>query len=163
LNDEAAFEVWPGRMDLAITALNNRKLESLGGYSPRELLFGQADNRRVYPAAATFLQNAANLRSEGMSARDKDVLRRQMPETKQVKPFYQGQLVQVYDPRKDDTHEAVRKLKSKWSGPYRIVELGRSSAILSTPDGDPAGRAGFDRLRPWRGVMARDEEGNRKD
>jgi hypothetical protein len=85
-------------------------------------------------------------------------LRKQRPDNKQVKPFYQGQLVQVYDPRKDDTHELTRKLKSKWSGPYRIVEISRSSATLTTPDGDPAGRAGFDRLRAWRGVMWKEEE-----
>lgn len=160
LPDDMAFEIWPERLQTAISALNNRRLESLGGYSPRELMFGQTDDRKVPSEIGSFAQSADNLRREALSARDHDVLKRQQPDTRPIKPFYIGQLVQVYDPRKDDTHESSRKLKTKWSGPYRITEIKGSSAVITTPDGDPAGRAGFDRLRPWRGAVEiyREEE-----
>ncbi|KAG7528292.1 hypothetical protein FFLO_06276 [Filobasidium floriforme] len=148
---------WPQRLPPALAALNDRQLTVLGGLSPREAMFGRSDDRRLPLDLAATMQKIEVLRDGTREARDADIEKSKSATKLQTYPFAVGQLVQVYDPKKDATFESIRKLKTKWSGPYRIVQLSRGSATLSTIDGLPAGRAGFDRLRPYNGVVNTDD------
>ncbi|KAG7562515.1 hypothetical protein FFLO_02094 [Filobasidium floriforme] len=159
---DESFRSWPNWFQKAITALNDRKMNLLGGYSPREVLFGKTDDRPIPVDMAEAVNDGVHLRREAVEARDEDIERRGKP-NRGARMFEVGQLVQRYDESRDATHDTSKKLRMKWTGPYRITELSRSSAYLATPDGEQVGRVGFDRLRAWKGAWRGIEEGDRMD
>ncbi|KAG7530931.1 hypothetical protein FFLO_04709 [Filobasidium floriforme] len=151
--DPGDIRTWTLRLQGAVTALNDRRIEQLGGYSPREILFGRLDEKLVPIELQEALADRRDLEMTATNSRDEDIEARAQPQKGQLKPFEVGQLVQRYDGARDEaTHDTAKKLRKRWTGPYRVAAISRSSVTLVTPDGAPAGRCGFDRLRAWKGV-----------
>ncbi|GAB1526630.1 hypothetical protein RhiTH_009799 [Rhizoctonia solani] len=76
--------------------------------------------------------------------------KRQFDKKAQVVDYEVGDLVQRYNARFDETHNALRKLAPRWSGALRIDKKARNSYSLVDMDGKPFAQAAHARLlRPF--------------
>ncbi|CUA71180.1 Retrovirus-related Pol polyprotein from transposon 412 [Rhizoctonia solani] len=155
---------WPKHLARAVAQLNDRVVPSLG-YSPRELLTGMVSAERQ-------ARIGQSIRSPNAPISDIDVnlaltyalrddafanaldhanrRKRAFDKKARVATYKEGDLVQKYDARLDETHQAVRKLAPRWSGALRIAGKSRNSYRLEDLDGNlfaPAAHARL--LRPY--------------
>lgn len=144
---------WVENLQKAVSAVNDRKLEWMGGYSPRQVLFG----RSTMAPTARHRQSAEDrdiLDAEVQKAFDAEQMRRvEANEPRTIKEWHVGQLVLVRDASKDGTHDAGAKLAPKYTGPYRIRQVLRGSVTVNTVDGQlKKKKFGFDLLKEWHDV-----------
>ncbi|CUA74373.1 Retrovirus-related Pol polyprotein from transposon 17,6 [Rhizoctonia solani] len=155
---------WPKHLARAVAQLNDRVLPSLG-YSPRELLTGMVSAERqarigqsIRSPNAPMTEVDVNLaltyalRDDAFANALDHANRRKRAFDKKarVASYEAGDLVQKYDARPDETHQAIRKLAPRWSGALRIAGKFRNSYRLEDLDGNlfaPAAHARL--LRPY--------------
>ncbi|KAF8749003.1 hypothetical protein RHS01_10377 [Rhizoctonia solani] len=161
---EATPRLWPKYLAQAVAQLNDRVLPSLG-YTPRELLTGMLSAER-----SASIGKAIRSPNLSMSVVDVNLAltyslrddafanaltyanrrKRQFDKKARVVDYEVGDLVQRYDARFDETHNALRKLAPRWSGALRIDKKARNSYSLVDMDGKPFAQAAHARLlRPF--------------
>ncbi|CCO32012.1 hypothetical protein RSOLAG1IB_11454 [Rhizoctonia solani AG-1 IB] len=154
---------WPLHLSEAVNQLNNRVIPSLG-YTPRELLTGMLTPERKAEIGQDVRSPTSShdvevnlaltyaLRNDAFANILEHANRRKRAFDKKVKPieYKKGALVQKYDARLDETHNAVRKLAGRWSGAVRVVERLGNSYRLEDLEGKPFAAAAHARLlRPF--------------
>lgn len=154
---------WPLHLTEAVNQLNDRVIPSLG-YTPRELLTGMLAPERKAEIGQSVrspspprdvdinLALTYALRSDAFANILEHANRRKRTFDKKVKPieYKLGSVVQKYDSRLDETHNAVRKLAGRWSGAVRIAEKLGNSYRLEDLEGNPFAAAVHARLlRPF--------------
>ncbi|KAG7527299.1 hypothetical protein FFLO_07074 [Filobasidium floriforme] len=151
---------WPDQLQAAIARCNERNLPYLGGYSPKELLFGglpsARDQNDIEPERRLLLLDVA--RSEAISSFHKEQHhRRKKGGSWNVYEPRIGDLVLSYDASSLRTFDTRYKLKARWTGPFRVVHSARRSASLETLDGQPRGKVPWNMIKRW--MKRRAEEG----
>jgi len=139
---------WPAKLQIGVSALNNRVVHHLASYTPTQVLFGLQDGD--IPGAPKHIRD----REE-----DRQIMSLEIEEHAKHNnegdldtDFQPGDMVMRYDGSLDSTHLAERKLKIKWEGPFVILSIGRRSATLKTVDGTPIrGKCSLGRLKKYRG------------
>ncbi|KAG7529021.1 hypothetical protein FFLO_05814 [Filobasidium floriforme] len=163
---------WPQLVQESVRCLNERNLEYMGGFSPKDLLFGprQEGQERgtVDPGRRILLLDAC--RSDASASFVREQLARK-GRTKEWNAYHPsiGDTVLAYDPTGDRSFDTSYKLKAKWQGPFVVCELGRRSARLKTLEGRPrAGWISWNMLKEWKTGreggrhVGRDDEAERR-
>jgi hypothetical protein len=144
---------WVTTLPAAVAAINDRKVPFLANLSPREVLLG------LETAVWSGEQGDVTLRLVQMEATRMDVLttyateqnkrRAKTTEWNTYKPEI-GDIVATYDPSGDRSYATSEKLKPKWRGPFRVVDVRTRSVRVEHLNGLPReGWIGWARLRPW--------------
>lgn len=138
---------WPDKIQDGVALLNDRVINHLASYTPREVLFGIPPTKAAaLPPDLQDLERERQLRSIDIETFSKTQLD-PIPSK-----FKAGDMVLRYDGTLDNTHSMGRKLKIKWQGPFVITDVTRGSARLQQPDGTPVrNKTSLQRLKAYRG------------
>ncbi|KAG7532039.1 hypothetical protein FFLO_03914 [Filobasidium floriforme] len=151
---------WPEELEKSVKSLNERKMAILGGYSPKDLLFGirqgQAEGtERVAPGVRVLM--IESIRSEATEAFVREQARR-LSKSKEWNSYEPKpkDLVMIYDASGDRSFETGWKLRARWQGPYVVECVRRRSARVKTLDGRAkAGWVAWALMKRWPNVGKR--------
>jgi hypothetical protein len=154
LTQPQAPKRWVQELGRSVSTLNSRKLSFLGGYSPKELLFGPIPSAEspnaVDPATRVLMMSL--WRGEATSAMDVASSKRVNDHKTYINYVPElGDLVLVYDASDDRSFQTAAKLKVKWQGPFIVQALRKGSVKVTALCGRPKeGWVGMGRLKRWR-------------
>lgn len=129
---------WPKELDSAVARLHERKLPYMGGFSPKDILFGPGigQHRNEGLPVSVRLCLLDNMRTDAEVAFTEEQMKRlQRCKTWNLYEPEINDLVLVWDALGDRLFDTLYKLRARWQGPLRVIEVGKRSVVVERLDG----------------------------